>query len=107
VCALIQGTDLLKKALDVQNDDLIASRLDGVVPKEANAVLTVSDQVEASANRLGRGPVRDSHLLEGMIKELISPVLLVGRGAPIQSGSVRSVTTGPQSETGGAEARVR
>jgi len=36
-------TDLLKKAADVVNDGLIA----------AHAVLTVSDQVEASANRQG------------------------------------------------------
>ena len=64
----MMGTYLLKKTTDVLNENLIAERLDGVVPEEAHAILTVSDPVEAAANRLGRDPVRDTNLLEGMIK---------------------------------------
>jgi len=60
------GTDLLKKSTDVLNENLIAARYDGVVPKETHAILTVSDQVEAAENRLGREPVRDTNPL--MIK---------------------------------------
>ena len=50
------------------NDGLVASRLDGVIPKEALTVLAISDQVEASANGHGGGPVRDTNPLEGMIE---------------------------------------
>jgi len=65
----MMGTDLLKKTTDELNENLIAARLDGVVPEEGHAILTVSDQVEAAANRLGRrDPVRDPNPLEGMIK---------------------------------------
>ena len=65
---VMMGTDLLKTTTDVLNENLIAARLDGVVPEEAHAVLTVSDQVESAANRLGRDPVQDTNPLEGMIK---------------------------------------
>ena len=44
--------DLLKKTTDVLNENLIAARLDGVVPEEAHAILPVSDQVESTTNRL-------------------------------------------------------
>ena len=37
------GADLLKKSPDVLNENLIAARLDGVVPVEAHAILTVRD----------------------------------------------------------------
>ena len=65
---VMMGTDLLKKTTDVLNENLIAARLDGVVPEEAHAIFTVGDQAEAAANRLGRDPVRDTNPLEGMIK---------------------------------------
>ena len=79
------------------NDGLVASRLDGVVPEEVHAVLANRDQVEA--NWRGRKPVRDTIPLEGGKAS--------GWRAPIQSGSDRSVITRPQSDTGGAEARVK
>ena len=50
------------------NDGLVASRLDGVIPKEALTVLAISDQVEASANRRGGEPVRDKNPVVGMVK---------------------------------------
>ena len=66
---VMMGTDLLQKATDVLNDVLIAARLvDGVVPEGAHAVIAISDQVEASANGHGGGPVRDTNPLEGMIE---------------------------------------
>ena len=67
---VMMGTDLLKKTTDVLNENLVAARLDGDVPDEAHAILTVSDQVEAAANRLGRDPVRDTNPLEDMIKNV-------------------------------------
>jgi len=36
----MMGTDLLKKTPGVQNENFIAARLDGVVPKEAHAIFT-------------------------------------------------------------------
>ena len=65
---VMMDTDLLKKTTDVPNENLIAARLDGVVPEEAHAIFTVGDQVEAAANRLGRDPVRDTDPLESVIK---------------------------------------
>ena len=64
----MMGADLLKKTTDVLNEDLIATRLDGVVTEKSNAVLTVGDKVEATTNRLGGDPVRDADPLESMIK---------------------------------------
>jgi len=58
----------LKKTTHVLNENLIAAGFDGIVSKEAHAILPVSDQVEAAANRLGRDPVRDTNPLEGVIK---------------------------------------
>ena len=34
---VMMGTDLLKKTMDVLNENLIAARLDGVIPEEAHA----------------------------------------------------------------------
>ena len=65
---VMMGTDLLKKTTDVLNEDLVATRLDGVITEKSNAVLTVSDKVEATTNRLGGDPVRDADPLESMIK---------------------------------------
>ena len=65
---VMMGADLLKKTTDVLNEDLIATRLDGVVTEKSNAVLTVGDKVEATTNRLGGDPVRDADPLESMIK---------------------------------------
>ena len=105
---VMMGADLVKKTTDVLNKSLVVARLDGVVPKEVHAILTVGDQVEAAGNRLRRNPVRDTNPLEGVIK-CADFTGVVGRKekAPIQSGSDRSVTTGPQNETGWAEAQVR
>ena len=79
---VMMGTDLLKKTTDVLNENLIAARLDGVVPEEAHAILTVSDQVEAAANRLGRDPVRDTNPLEGMIKSADFTGVVVRKECP-------------------------
>jgi len=65
---VMMGADLLKKTTDVLNENLISARLDGVVPEEANAILTVSDQVESSPHRLGGDPVRGTDPLESVIK---------------------------------------
>ena len=41
---VMMGADLLKKATDVLNENLISTRLDGVITEKSNAVLTVSDE---------------------------------------------------------------
>ena len=64
----MMGADLLKKTTDVLDEDLIATRLDGVITEKSNAVLTVSDKVESTTNRRGGDPVRDADPLESMIK---------------------------------------
>ena len=98
---VMMGTDLLKKTTDVLNENLIAARLDGVVPEEAHAILTVGDQVEVAANRLGRDPVRDTNPLEGMIKRADFTGAVVRKECP-DPIRLRPVSiSGPQSETGG------
>jgi len=98
---VMMGTDLLKKTTDVLNENLIAARLDGVVPEEAHAIFTVGDQAEAAANRLGRDPVRDTNPLEGMIKSA-DFTGVVGRKECPDPIRLRPVSiSGPQSETGG------
>ena len=102
---VMMGTDLLKKTTDVLNENLIAARLDGVVPEEAHAILTVSDQVEAAANRLGKGPVRNTNPLEGMIKSA-DFTGVVGRKEcpdPIRLRPVSNLGT-PERERGEEEA---
>jgi len=106
---VMMGTDLLKKTTDVLNENLIAARLDVVVPEEAHAILTVSDQVEAAANRLGRGPVRDTNPLEGMIKSADFTGVVDRKECPdpIRLRPVSNLGTPERDRGGEAEARVR
>ena len=50
---IMMGTDLLKKTTDVLTENLIAARLDGVVPEEAHAILTVIIVIKLSRRRRG------------------------------------------------------
>jgi len=104
----MMGTDLLKKTPDVLNENIIAARLDGVVPEEAHAIFTVGDQVESAANRLGRDPVRDTNPLEGVIKSA-DFTGVVGReecSNPIRFRPINDHWT-PERHRGGVEARIR
>jgi len=99
------GTDLLKKKTDVLNENLIAARHDGVVPKETHAILTVSDQVEAAENRLGRDPVRGTNPV--MIKSADFTGVVVRKECP-DPIRLRPVSNhGTPERYRWAEARVR
>ena len=65
---VMMGADLFKKTTEVLNENLIAARLDGVIPEEAHAILTVRNQVESTPHRLGGDPVRGTDPLESVIK---------------------------------------
>ena len=101
---VMMGTDLLKKTTDVLNENLIAARLDGVVPEEAHAILTVGDQVEVAANRLGRDPVRDTNPLEGKIKRADFTGVVVRKECPADPIRLRPVSNlgTPERDRGGS-----
>ena len=52
------AADCGEKAPDSLNEGLVAARLDGVVPEESYAVLTVGKEVNAPPDRSRGGPVR-------------------------------------------------
>ena len=97
-CQVMMPADSGEKAPDSLNEGLVAARFYEVVPEEADAVLTVGKEVNAPPGHSRGGPVPAANRVESGEIALISPVLFVGRGAPIHSKSVQSVMTGPQTE---------
>ena len=64
---VMMPADWGEKAPDSLNEGLVAARFDGVVPEEADAVLTVCKEVDAPPCHSRGGPVGDANPLKSVV----------------------------------------
>ena len=70
--------DCGEKAPDALNEGLVAARFDGVVPEEADAVLTVCKEVDALPGHSGGGSVPAVNPLKSMVNCAYLPCIVRG-----------------------------
>ena len=75
---VVMPADSGEKAPDSLNEGLVAARFDGVVPEEADAVLTVCKEVDALPGHSGGGSVPAVNPLKSMVNCAYLPCIVRG-----------------------------